>query len=102
MANELRTNAPEPQNMEVPGYSDGFAAHVPKYKRTRAWTWIQQSQFGGFVRGLKGCTREFAALLNDAPVVVPDVSQLTASLGALQWNADDKTNREAETREDAP
>jgi hypothetical protein len=102
MASELRTDAPESQSLKVRNYSQGFAAHVPQYKRTRVWTWVRQSPLGAIVRGLKGCTREFAALLSDQPATMAEVSQLTAALDALQWQADDKTNREKETQEDAP
>jgi len=102
MASELRADVPESQNLGAPVGSDSFAAHVPKYKRTRAWTWVRQSQLGGFVRGLKGCRREVAAWLREQPVVVPEVRLLTASLDALQWHADDKAYQDKEKQEDAP
>jgi hypothetical protein len=102
MASELRTDVPESQDLEVRNYSDGFASHVPKYKRRRVWTWVRASQLGAFVRGLKACTREFAAWRSGQPVVMPGVSQLTASLHSLQWHADDLANREKENQQDAP
>ena len=102
MASQLRTETPESPTLEASPHSNGFAAHVPKYKRTRGWVWLRQSQVGAFVHELKGGTREFAALLQDPPVAMPNVSQLTASLEALQWDADNKASRETETPEDAP
>ena len=99
---ELRADAPESRNPDVRTDSDGFAPHVPKYKRTRTWAMAQQTPLGKIARGVKGGLREFAAWLRNQPVVVPEVSQLAASLDTLQWQTCDKADQEQETQESAP
>jgi sulfotransferase family protein len=57
---------------------------IPRYKQTWAWERLRWSWVGDFVRGFRGCKREFWAWLQCPRVVLPEVEQLAASLKIFQ------------------
>lgn len=56
---------------------------IPRYKQTQTWDRLRRSWVGDFVRGYRGCRREFSAWLRCPQVILPDVKQLAESLAVL-------------------
>jgi hypothetical protein len=60
------------------------------YKQTRTWERLRSSWAGDFVRGYRGCRREFSAWLGCPEVILPDVKQLAESLTIFHpWVVDE-------------
>jgi len=72
------------------------ATTAAKYKQTKAWNKLRNSWLGEFVRGYRGCRREFWAWSQCPSVVLPDVEQLTDSLAVLHPQVSDGVDEEKE------